>query len=93
MECFAYSEWVRRLSAGNQWLVARRAPPGNRDAAEGIWVCDPEWRRMRRLATGRWFGAGWANLDDRRTPLTPLAGSARVGRRLVARRTRSTHEV
>ena len=96
----AYSEWVRRLSAGESVIAGgERLTPGNRDAEEvylglrtrnGLLIDETE------LATvARWVDAGWAILEDRQLRLTPT-GWLRLdslAADLVARRARSPHEV
>ncbi len=96
----AYSEWVRRLTAGESVTAGEeRLTPGNRDAEEvylGLRTLNGLHIDKTELVTvTRWVEAGWANLDDRELRLTPN-GWLRLdslAADLVALRTRSPHEV
>ena len=72
----AYSEWVRRLAAGNSPIGGEEVlTPENHDAEEvylglrtreGLEIDEPELDRV-----APWVAAGWAELNDRRLRLTP----------------------
>ena len=96
----AYSEWVRRLGAGESSVAGEeRLTPGNHDAEEvylglrtrnGLAIDETELETV-----ARWVDAGWADLNESRLRLTPT-GWLRLdslAADLVARRTRRTHEV
>ena len=72
----AYSEWVRRLAAGNSPVGGEEVlTPENRDAEEvylglrtqiGLDISESELDRV-----APWIDAGWAELGNRRLRLTP----------------------
>jgi oxygen-independent coproporphyrinogen-3 oxidase len=96
----AYSEWVRRLTAGESVTAGEeRLTPANRDAEEvylGLRTLNGLHIDKTELETvARWVDAGWADLNERQLRLTP-AGWLRLdslAADLVARRTGRPHEV